>query len=244
MKNYLALPRGVEVSKTGLTITAPLTFAEWESLGAGLQSMHKSILFLLGDWLCWGEQRFSEEFSQAIKAKGHAVQTLLNAQWVSSRIEPSRRRENLSWTHHSEVAALPAADQDTLLQQAIDNEWSTRELREAVREIKPAKVVERVEQAEIIEKKEVRMDFTKWTTHALLKFNLYAGECWSSFTRDSGGDCKCSDDVASEDLAQLLNAALDEIKRRGEWERVQKFHRTQGSARDRRRPWSTLKENF
>jgi hypothetical protein len=56
-----------------------------------------------------------------------------HATWVSRQIPVSRRREILSWSHHFEVAGLPAHDQDAFLEAAIDNGWSTRDLREAVR---------------------------------------------------------------------------------------------------------------
>jgi hypothetical protein len=34
---------------------------------------------------------------------------------VSSRVELSRRRDNLSWSHHREVAPLEPAEQDKIL---------------------------------------------------------------------------------------------------------------------------------
>jgi hypothetical protein len=136
-QNYLTLPKGCEVSSIGLKITKRLSYSEWEALGARLQAVHKSILFWLGDWLLWGAQSFNEDFSQAIEATGYRNQTLLNAQWVASAVDNSRRRENLSWSHHLEIAALDdPSEQDKLLQLAIDNHWSTRELREEVRKLK------------------------------------------------------------------------------------------------------------
>jgi hypothetical protein len=69
-EDFLAVSRGVEITQTSLTINAPLSYSEWEALGAKLQRAHKSILFLLGDWLLWGERAFNQEFSQAIEARG------------------------------------------------------------------------------------------------------------------------------------------------------------------------------
>lgn len=70
-KDFLTLPKGVEVTKTGLKIAAPLSYAAWEALGASLQHFHKSILFWIGDWLVYGEQAFNQEYSQAIEARGY-----------------------------------------------------------------------------------------------------------------------------------------------------------------------------
>ena len=39
--------------------------------------------------------------------------------WVAGQIETSRRREVLSWSHHSEVAALEPKEQDHLLDLAV-----------------------------------------------------------------------------------------------------------------------------
>ena len=49
----------------------------------------------------------------------------MNASWVAGQIETSRRREVLSWGHHAEVAALPPAQQEKLLNEAEENGWST-----------------------------------------------------------------------------------------------------------------------
>src|SRR4030042_3269726 len=42
-----------------------------------------------------------------------------NAAWVASRIESSRRREDLGWSCHAEVAPLEPADQDRWLDRAL-----------------------------------------------------------------------------------------------------------------------------
>lgn len=77
----LVVPNGVEVSSTGLRITRKLSYAQWEALGAGLQEVYHSILWVIGDWLVWGEKAFNQEFSQAIAE--YSKQTVYNAMWVS-----------------------------------------------------------------------------------------------------------------------------------------------------------------
>jgi hypothetical protein len=130
-RKLLVIPRGVEVSPTGLKITAKLSYREWEKLGVTLQAIHRSILWWAGDWLLWGEKTFSEEFSQAIAE--YSKQTLCNAMWVSKQIEPSRRLENLSWSHHQEVASLDKGKQDRFLREAVENKWGVHELRQQIR---------------------------------------------------------------------------------------------------------------
>jgi hypothetical protein len=130
-QNLLVVPRGVRVSPVGLEITVKLSYEQWTELMQGLQRAHRSILWLLGDALCWGEDAFGEKFSQVVSE--YARQTQYNAQWVSRHVEISRRREILPWSHHAEVAMLEPAAQDRFLDAAERNVWGVRELREAVR---------------------------------------------------------------------------------------------------------------
>jgi hypothetical protein len=130
-QNLVAIPDGVEVTAVGLRIKARLSYSQWSNLVGGLQRVHRSILWLIGDAIVWGEDHFSEEFSQAISEYSRGAQ--YNAAWVSRKIEISRRRETLSWSHHAEVAMLGRAEQDRFLQEAIDHHWGVHELRAAVR---------------------------------------------------------------------------------------------------------------
>jgi hypothetical protein len=52
-------------------------------------------------------------YSQALDATEMEYGTLANAKWVSGQFEFSRRRENLSWSHHLEVAKLGPDEQDS-----------------------------------------------------------------------------------------------------------------------------------
>ena len=47
--------------------------------------------------------------------EGPAYQSCRDAAWVADKFEVSRRRDNLSFGHHKEVAALPAGQADGLL---------------------------------------------------------------------------------------------------------------------------------
>jgi N6-adenosine-specific RNA methylase IME4 len=48
-------------------------------------------------------------------------------------VELSRRRDNLSWSHHQEVAKLDAADQDAWLDRTALEAWTQKELRRQLR---------------------------------------------------------------------------------------------------------------
>jgi hypothetical protein len=95
-----------------------------------------SSAWCLGDWLVYGQLRYADRYQDAIAAAGLDYQTLRNYAWVARRFELSRRRESLSFQHHAEVASLPAAEQEQLLDRAEALGWSRNQLRAAIRELR------------------------------------------------------------------------------------------------------------
>lgn len=61
---------------------------------------------------------YGETYAQAIEATGYEEQSLRNAKFVAASVEFSRRRENLSWSHHAEVASFDADEQTRWLDEA------------------------------------------------------------------------------------------------------------------------------
>lgn len=120
-------------SSTGLTIKHQPTFEEWQECGEQLHYIESSIQWWIGDWLNYGEQRWGEMYTQALNETDYAERTLHNLKYVTSKVDSSRRREDLSFSHHSEVAALPPAEQDEWLDKAKKDHLSTRQLRDAIK---------------------------------------------------------------------------------------------------------------
>jgi hypothetical protein len=60
-------------------------------------------------------------------------QTLRNNAWVARQVPLSRRRDSLSFGHHTEMAALAQAEQDFWLRKAEELSWPVRQLRQQVR---------------------------------------------------------------------------------------------------------------
>ena len=82
----------------------------------------------------YGETSYGETYAQALDATDYSYQTLMDSKWISGRIKFSRRRENLSFSHHKEVAALDPEEQTFWLQRAEDEGWTRNELRRAIKE--------------------------------------------------------------------------------------------------------------
>jgi hypothetical protein len=134
-----ALPAdGVNWTPNALVIPDGLGFEAWEQVGGTLSIMERGHQWWIGDWLNYGERQYGEKYAQGVQETGRRRQTLANLAWVAGRIEVSRRRDNLSWSHHEAVTALEREDQDRLLDDAERKQWSRQELREAVQALKKA----------------------------------------------------------------------------------------------------------
>lgn len=127
---------GFTLGTNGLQADGEPSFKDWSTAGAFLRYAEGAVQWWVGDWLNYGERQWGEMYAQAIDSTGFEYQTLRKAKYVAAKIELFRRRNKLSWSHHKEVADLEPDDQDSLLQQAEANDWSTRDLREKVKEFK------------------------------------------------------------------------------------------------------------
>lgn len=132
VKGYLDFGN-FKATPSGLVIKGKPTFDEWSECGEVIQNFGSAHQWLVGDWLAYGEKSYGETFSQAIRETGQEYQTLQNSKYVCGRIEMSRRRDNLSFAHHSEVAALEPSEQDELLDWATTEAASRNELRAEVK---------------------------------------------------------------------------------------------------------------
>ncbi len=126
-------PKQIMVTGVGLDLPPVLEYTAWEQAGRKIARIADTSAWCLGDWLIYGQKSFGDRYQQAIEAAGLDYQTLRNYAWTARKFELSRRRRTLSFQHHAEVASLPAADQDTWLDEAERHSWSRNELRRNVR---------------------------------------------------------------------------------------------------------------
>jgi len=123
----------VSLTTTGWAASSELPLAEWAEQGRRLGTIGRAAGWWIGDWLRYGNERYGERYARAARITGYDVQTLMNMVYVASRIEPSRRREGLSFSHHAEVAALERDAQDHWLARAEADRLSVRCLRDELR---------------------------------------------------------------------------------------------------------------
>jgi hypothetical protein len=129
-----AVNGSVLLRRSGLIISRPLRFHIWEQVGQQLLVTAESSVWWIADWLLYGETTFHDRYREAITRTSLDYQTLRNYVWVARRFDLSRRRDNLSFGHHAEVAALNRPEQDFWLRKADELGWSRNELRRQVRQ--------------------------------------------------------------------------------------------------------------
>lgn len=110
-----------------------MDLTEWSRAASRLGMMDRCSPWWVGDCIRYGNAKFGEKYSLAAKLTGYDVQTLMNRVYVASHFDISRRRENLSWSHHEAVASLDSEAQDHWLDQAIKHKMSVVDLRHELR---------------------------------------------------------------------------------------------------------------
>uniref|UniRef100_UPI00099EFBF9 LmbU family transcriptional regulator n=1 Tax=Streptomyces albus TaxID=1888 RepID=UPI00099EFBF9 len=116
-----------------MSISDGITFDSWSRLGDYVSVVANSSAWWLGDWLVYGQERFSNRYRRCIEESSLDYQTLRNYAWVARNVPLSRRRDGLSFQHHAEVASLPADEQTYWLGRALEEKWSRNALRAQIR---------------------------------------------------------------------------------------------------------------
>src|SRR6516162_3005610 len=120
---------GGTLTRVGLDLD-DIGVEHWSDVGRALADIGQSLRWAIGDWLLFGEHRdWGDKYTDAQAWFGLDYKSLRNCAYVASAVEVSRRRDNLSWTHHAEVAAFEPDEQDRWLDRAAKNGWTVRELR-------------------------------------------------------------------------------------------------------------------
>jgi hypothetical protein len=104
------LARARPGARDGAGASAAAGVEAWR-IGTQLSAAVSSSAWCLGDWLVYGQAAFSGRYRDALEQTSLDYQTLRSYAWVARRFPVSRRRDNLSFGHHAETAALPRPEQ-------------------------------------------------------------------------------------------------------------------------------------
>ena len=126
-----------KVTPTGYTPLNNQTMEQWDRDGEILVLIDHAMHWALGDWLNAGENRFSQEASQAKAMSKKSFDWWQQVRRVAFQVRPENRRRELPWSYHQAVAPLDdMPEQRELLQKAIDEKWDLDDLRAEVALVK------------------------------------------------------------------------------------------------------------
>lgn len=125
---FVSLEHSGALSRVGLRLPIDITRDQYEALGYALGEAHRAVQFAVGDYILEGEKLFGQDAYQLQESLGISEEQ--RRQWVrvAERIPLERRRPELTWAHHREVAAQEPDDQDAWLEQAVANNWTKGEM--------------------------------------------------------------------------------------------------------------------
>jgi hypothetical protein len=138
MSNALSLPSIGFASDVALDLPDDLDAAQWREAGLQIARTRGATQWWIGDWWAFGEARYGDRKAlvEAEDWDGPKFQTCVNASNVAKSFETNRRRLVLAFSHHAEVAAMPAEWQDKLLDEAEAERLSVMALRQRVKEVR------------------------------------------------------------------------------------------------------------
>jgi hypothetical protein len=110
-----------------------MEFPDWLAVGRRLGVIGRGSQWWIGDWLLFGTSKFGERYLEASKVTGYDIKSLRNMRYISSRFDPSLRRDDLSWSHHALLAALDADEQQYWLDRAAADRFTVEDLRSELR---------------------------------------------------------------------------------------------------------------
>ncbi len=153
MNDLATISPKVRFTPLGLDILEDLTFEEWASLASHLGNAVRSIEFVIGDWLVYGD-RFaiqlplpgfkikqrraeSKRYEMALNETKLDRLTLRNFSYVCRNVGKSCRHDFLSFEHHRAFATLDEIDQQhwvAIARTEIDagRQMSVRRLRRSI----------------------------------------------------------------------------------------------------------------
>lgn len=134
MSDFLpAVPDYVTLTPTSLTMTPGLPLEEWIVVGERITTLVEASMWWLGDWWAYGAHTYGDRARTVAEGRlPRAFQTCMNAGWTARKFPETSRQQEVSFTHHQEVAALPPAEREELLGQAEAENLTVKALRNRV----------------------------------------------------------------------------------------------------------------
>ena len=134
----LASTERCQITATGLVIAEDASEDELIMIGRQLATAERSLMWWVGDLAATAARRYGETYDVVMEATSLDYGTVRNAASIARKFELSRRRDNLSWSHHAEVASLEPDYADQALEEAEKQGWSQKDFRAWLKDAKRA----------------------------------------------------------------------------------------------------------
>jgi len=124
LSNELQLQTGpYRTTFIGTEIVRESTVQEWEVYGEILRRVDEAKQWAIGDWLVDGKRHYGDGlYKKAAAILGQEESTLRKYKSLSDNLELFRRRNNLTWAHHAEVASIKKIAEDEKGELALSDE--------------------------------------------------------------------------------------------------------------------------
>jgi hypothetical protein len=122
-----------KITPKGLEISEGAQEKDWREAGEFIFQVESGIQWLIGDWLAYGDEVKWGNTDEIAANLGKEPQTLYNYTTVAKAIEFSRRRENVSFSHHGEVMGLTSEEQEYALSYVARNRMSQKDFRKWIK---------------------------------------------------------------------------------------------------------------
>jgi hypothetical protein len=121
------------IKSTGIEFLEELSYDEWDALGQKLAPVGRTIGFIIGDWINYGEKRWGDKYEEALERTGLEYGTLRNYAHVARKVDLSLRNDKLDYSLHATVAKLKTNEEKQhWLNMAEKHDLSVRRLRKSI----------------------------------------------------------------------------------------------------------------
>jgi len=125
------------ITPIGLRVIGKPGIDEWISYGEVIKKIENATPWVIGDWLLYGEKWYGEEYTQAIDSTGKDYKTIRTYQDTCRAFgDSTRRRVNVPFSLHSELAWCNEDEQDKWLDICESEGLKRDELRKRIKDVK------------------------------------------------------------------------------------------------------------
>ena len=124
------------MTPNGLVLPDNLNYEECEEIFKYVCNVEKNAQWILGDILNHVKRVHGETYAELLEKTKYALGTLKNFKYVSAKVHPSCRHDQLSPEHHRHVAPFEPKKQKEWLDKAEAGNMNVKQLRHAIREEK------------------------------------------------------------------------------------------------------------